>query len=255
MKLGIGVNLFKRQEQKGIPVRDGLVAEYRFDEGRGQVLCDYSGKGNHGRLGSSRLADTNDPLWTPEGLQFDGVDDYVSLGTVLRSMPTTEMTVGAIWKYTPAYEDGLIVPDEGDIFGSYNVESQPFGLFIKIDSFRKLNIGGSISRGYIYYMDRLAEDFNFTVYHSSVLTYIKGISSAFYIDGTYIAPLDVLPDIIIPTAKDIRFGCNLPDRDYAVFKGNIAFAYIYNRALSPEEVLQNHEWSKVELAKRGVILE
>jgi hypothetical protein len=36
MKLGIGVNLFKRREQKGTPIRDGLVAEYRFDEGRGR---------------------------------------------------------------------------------------------------------------------------------------------------------------------------------------------------------------------------
>ena len=87
------------------------------------------------------------------------------------------------------------------------------------------------------------------------MTYIKGISSAFYIDGTYIAPLTVLPDIIIPTVKDIRFGCNLPDRAPFAFKGNIAFAYIYDRALNGEEVQVNHDGAKNYLAKRGVNLE
>jgi len=63
-----------------------------------------------------------------------------------------------------------------------------------------------------------------------------------------------LPDIIIPTARDIRFGCNPPDRVPYTFKGNIAFAYIYDRALNGEEVQVNHDGAKNYLAKRGVTL-
>jgi glucan-binding YG repeat protein len=59
-------------------VRSGLVAEYRFNEGSGQVLHDYSGNNNHGTLGSTTGADTNDPAWTPAGSSYDGVDDYVT---------------------------------------------------------------------------------------------------------------------------------------------------------------------------------
>jgi hypothetical protein len=32
-----------------------------LNEGRGQTVYDYSGKGNHGFLGSTRQADANDP--------------------------------------------------------------------------------------------------------------------------------------------------------------------------------------------------
>jgi hypothetical protein len=53
------------------------VAEWRFDDGSGQVLTDYVG-GFHGRLGSTTGADADDPTWTAQGLNFGG-NDYVSL--------------------------------------------------------------------------------------------------------------------------------------------------------------------------------
>jgi hypothetical protein len=59
-------------------VRNGLVAEYRYTDATGQVLKDWSGQGNHGELGSTSGADTNDPTWTTAGASYDGVDDYVT---------------------------------------------------------------------------------------------------------------------------------------------------------------------------------
>jgi hypothetical protein len=61
-------------------VRSGLVAEYRFNEGSGQVLHDYSGNNNHGVLGSTTGADTNDPTWTGNGAYFV-TDDHIDPGT------------------------------------------------------------------------------------------------------------------------------------------------------------------------------
>ena len=60
-------------------VTAGLIAEWRFDDGAGQMLTDYSGNGHHGQLGSTAGADTGDPSWatSPARLEFDGVDDRV----------------------------------------------------------------------------------------------------------------------------------------------------------------------------------
>jgi hypothetical protein len=52
----------RRAEGAALPsiVQDGLVVEWRFDEGAGQVLTDYKG-GHHGQLGSTPGSDANDP--------------------------------------------------------------------------------------------------------------------------------------------------------------------------------------------------
>jgi lysophospholipase L1-like esterase len=55
----------------------GLLADYRFDEGSGTILTDYSGNGNHGALGTSTLT----PTWSASGLTFGagGIASEVSL--------------------------------------------------------------------------------------------------------------------------------------------------------------------------------
>ena len=56
---------------------------WSFNEGRGQTVYDWSGKGNNGFLGSTPQADSNDPSWTrgifgTSALSFGG-DDFVSV--------------------------------------------------------------------------------------------------------------------------------------------------------------------------------
>lgn len=60
----------------------GTVALY--DPGRqiatgttGQVLTDYSGRGNHARLGSTSGDDSNDPAWSDNALVFGGDDSVL----------------------------------------------------------------------------------------------------------------------------------------------------------------------------------
>lgn len=61
------------------PSKNGLVGHWNFDEGRGTSAGDVSGNGNTGTL-------TNGPVWTSGkvggGLNFDGSNDYVSMGDV-----------------------------------------------------------------------------------------------------------------------------------------------------------------------------
>jgi len=61
-----------------------LAGYWPMHEGRGQVVHDISGMGNHGRLGSSRSTDGRDADWVRglggvgSALRFDG-NDYISI--------------------------------------------------------------------------------------------------------------------------------------------------------------------------------
>ena len=70
-----------------------------LNEGRGQTVYDWSGKGNHGFLGSTRQADANDPSWTKgrffgSALSFSG-DDFVTVPDSTALEPQ-ELTV-SLW--------------------------------------------------------------------------------------------------------------------------------------------------------------
>lgn len=61
----------------------GVRGWWPMNEGRGQTIYDWSGKRNHGTLGSTPFADANDPAWIKgifwgSGLSFGG-DDFVSI--------------------------------------------------------------------------------------------------------------------------------------------------------------------------------
>jgi hypothetical protein len=59
-----------------------MLAEWRFNDGSGQQLTDYSGNGYHGTLGATSGSSTDDPTWDASGyLSFDG-GDYVTLPTL-----------------------------------------------------------------------------------------------------------------------------------------------------------------------------
>jgi hypothetical protein len=61
-----------------------LAGYWPLNEGRGQVVHDWSGNGNHGQLGATAGPDSSDPTWIrgfwwlSKGLRFDG-DDFVTI--------------------------------------------------------------------------------------------------------------------------------------------------------------------------------
>jgi hypothetical protein len=75
-----------------------LRAWWPLNEGRGQTVYDWSGKGNNGFLGSTPQTDANDPSWTKgifgtSALRF-GDDDFVSVNDS-NSLEPQQITVGA----------------------------------------------------------------------------------------------------------------------------------------------------------------
>jgi hypothetical protein len=68
-------------------VTSGLLAEYRFNEGTGTTLTDYSGNGNNGTFCASA------PSWiagnpTQDGLRFNGTSNCINLPSALNSART-----------------------------------------------------------------------------------------------------------------------------------------------------------------------
>jgi len=249
MQLGIGVNLFNRQKEEGLPVRDGLVAEYRFDEGRGQVLCDYSGNGNHGQLGSTREADTNDPLWTPQGLQFDGVDDYVSLGTRVALPGTSGLTVHAVvCSNQDVMYSGVIAQD-------YIAEPyRTWSVYYNYEKEFRLTISASDADSQLCRIGvPIAEE---GVYTEAAFTFEGGVRLVAYRKGLEVNSISEGVPLAVnnPVAQNIKPHFIGKYSSYH-FNGVISYIVIYNRALSPEEVQQNYQYLKTVLAERGVNLE
>ncbi|MHC4626564.1 MAG: LamG domain-containing protein [Planctomycetota bacterium] len=88
-----------------------LVGLWRFDEGTGTTVVDWSGHGNHGTL-------RDGPQWVLTGynsgaLEFDGKDDYVS---VLLDASETEHTA-AMWFRTTNANCGLLTVVQNDLGG------------------------------------------------------------------------------------------------------------------------------------------
>ncbi|MFZ3077533.1 MAG: LamG domain-containing protein [Candidatus Aenigmatarchaeota archaeon] len=86
-----------------IPNPDGLAGSWNFDEGSGGRAYDGSGNGNVGTLANMNITGNGTSGWTDgkfrEGLQFDGVNDYVDAGNGASLNITDAITV-SVWMKT-----------------------------------------------------------------------------------------------------------------------------------------------------------
>lgn len=84
-------------------IQTGLMAEYRFNEGSGTQLTDYSANAYHGTLAGA----PNTPTWTTGGLSFSSsTNNYIDLPAALNTAQTiivfyntaaSELTYQALW--------------------------------------------------------------------------------------------------------------------------------------------------------------
>jgi hypothetical protein len=105
----------------------GVRGWWPMNEGRGQKINDWSGKGNHGTLGSTPSVDANDPTWIKgiffgSGLNFGG-DDFVSIPDA-NSLEPTKFTI-SMWvraPQSPGQFKYLLAKGSNDcVSGSYGI--------------------------------------------------------------------------------------------------------------------------------------
>ncbi len=104
-----------------------IVGLWLFDEGKGGVVKDSSGKGNDGEIfGAEWVAGQ-----FGSALEFDGTDDYVNAGNDSSFDITDAMTLAA-WYKADAYIDNsfLIIKRNPDCSaGSYALGPGPISVF------------------------------------------------------------------------------------------------------------------------------
>jgi len=178
------------------------------------------------------------PTWTTgksgTGLQFDGIDDYVSFPDSASLSPTDTITVAAWIKRAPsAVSDGFVV-SKGQ---RYSLRVQP-----ATSMFRIINSTGNDCD--IYYANNLSD----SNWHFMVGTYDKNAGTnnqRFYVDGVQIGQRNTTGTIQATTTLTI--GRMSPTQDYW-FNGTIDEVLIANRSLSAAEVLDLYNAGKAKHA-------
>jgi hypothetical protein len=192
------------------------IAAYSFDAGAGTVATDLSGSGHHGTL-------INGPTWvaghTGSALSFDGVNDYVQVSTL---PPLPQWSISA-WVRSPA------APTTGNshpIFRGNNFHinwNHPSGTF---------RGGVALKIGTTWFAASFGPLAANTWYHLAAS--YDGETLRTYTNGNPVTT-NTSPSGPPNTGVTLRLGSN----GSAFFAGVIDDVRIYNRALAPNEVVQN----------------
>jgi hypothetical protein len=203
-----------------------LVGWWTFDDGSGTVARDASGRGNDGTL-------RGDPVWVmgrvDGALQFDGVDDYVEVGSVGISGMAPRTVVGWVKAGTLAIPNWTsvfgFVPD-GSINGTYfDMEVDDAGNYVAHICGDQWILGP---------VD--------TQWHHVGGTY-DGSAGSWYLDGQLIGGAEGQ----LGTIDHVRIGARLSNGRY--FPGLIDDVRIYNRALSEAEIQSVMDGTDLGLAR------
>jgi len=226
---------------KKFGITDGLVAEWHFDEGSGNILTDTSGNGNNGTIYGA--------TWTTDGkfgsaLQFDGVNDYVEVldSPELSGGTGKNMTV-EFW-FNSNKQNGHIITKWKDV--SYedwgmSIGAVGPGLFFWYES------GGNDRR---FYGGTIEEG----VWHHGAFTFKRSTGSnnakvTLYLDGEELDLINfdgVAPDKLYDmpdTSAPVSIGYSGKYYNSGFFDGRIDEIKIYNKVLSADEIKAEYDKS------------
>ncbi len=113
-----------KPEEKGT----GPVAYWKFDEGYGTATKDAASKNHNASLASGTSWATENMCVSGKCLKFDGVDDYVSMGTGANYFPMNTFSICS-WIKTPGLASGMT---------TNGIISLTYGLSMSLDSSGRL---------------------------------------------------------------------------------------------------------------------
>ncbi|MDP3899712.1 MAG: LamG-like jellyroll fold domain-containing protein [bacterium] len=204
---------------------DGLQAHWTFDEGSGATAGDSVGS-NTGTISGA--------TWTTGkigggALSFDGVNDYVNLGSGSFGLSSTNELTLSLWIYARGADCSDVIIGKGQYL-------YPFVLRLNCAlefAIRTADDSSQLSTEY-----GLNSNLNKWVYITA--TYASGYR-AVYIDGQLIAS-DSLTGNLGAISDDTNLGKGPGVNDY-YFNGNIDDVRIYNRALTSAEVTELYNYT------------
>lgn len=210
-------------------VTEGLV--FAVDAGNndsypngGTTWYDLSGNGNHGTLVNTPSFDSSNG----GSIVFDGTDDYIDFGNNISLNPSGEISIGAIFQFPSATIRETVVQK-----GGYNVDSGMYGLQIVNQKarFALWNDGGD--NNYFDTVTTINNNINY------VICTWDGNVMKIYINGTLDSSQTYTSTSTFKSnTRNLGIGKSLQENNYYL-GGNVFTAYIYNRALTSEEITQN----------------
>ena len=201
-------------------LREGLAGYWKFDEGKGGIAADSSGKGNHGTIHEAEWVKVRNGF----ALEFDG-NSYVDCGNDESLNLTSAITIEA-WIYA---RDDL----RRWIIGR---PEQNYGYWLGMGEMRHMLVGvaDGTSRG------QLGSGIEpIDTWSHIVATYLKDGSStnlALYRNGVLVQKKSVA-NVINNGSSNLEIG-RWGDGYY--FHGRIGKVAIYNRVLTADEIKQSY---------------
>ena len=203
----------------------GLVAYYSFDEGSGEVAYDASNYQNHGTWSGTGSHWATGKIGTAG--QFNGVDDYVEAADSASLRITGDITIEA-WVYAESFSDYRTVVQKAIAGGV----PAPYQLFLELTSgsillYRgngtedSIIIGGAIPLNMWTHIIATMKDTTVKIYQDSVLR-----------------KTDTLLTMIADGGQPLKIGRSITN--HYPFYGLISEVLIYNRALTPQEILDHY---------------
>lgn len=222
-------------------VRDGLVAEYRFDEGSGTTLKDFAGNGYDGSITGGS--------WSTSGLALGEINATVTLGGGVPFGPTgTVMHVFRVEQLPPISRDGMVrfvsLLPGGSVLGYFSREPDglmktKWGIGLESGAFRYTNSPSHDSGSWEVSVLRQSADGGGTisVFESSHGSF-PNVTQSLTAQGDFKA----------------RTVTEIGRNTYGDYVVRHAFVALYDRALSDAEVVQNVSYLKLALTSREVTL-
>jgi len=186
---------------------------------------DLSGSGNNGAL-------TNGPTYVSSGvsssIQFDGVDDYVNLGSSSTLKFTNSyFTINVWFKFNTTSNAQTIIS---------NNETGGYGIISNFSNSGKIETFYYISGDYVRIGESLS-NYNTSSWYCITTTY-DGTSLKYYRNSQLIEE-QLVTGFVSSTSYPLIIGANPGPAYVDFFNGQISNIQIYNRGLSSTEVQQN----------------
>lgn len=210
---------------------DGLVGYWTMDEGVGTTTLDKSGNNNLVTFGSGLSA----PSWNTgkygNGLNFDGVDDYMSADVL--SQISDEFTA-SVWIYPTRLE-----PQAETYGNTIFATSSSYGLWL-LHNNGAIRIYAFSSDAGNHYYQTTATPITLNNWFHIVVTAKRNGEGKIFVNGNFLEYFTAEDDIGLSGVLgmgDLRLGRRL------THEGLLDEVRIYNRALSPTEVKQLYEYA------------
>jgi chitodextrinase len=224
-------------------ITDGLVAEWRFDDGSGQQITDYSGNGHHAQLGSTAGSDSNDPSWSGGALVFTAANSHYA--PVLAGAPVSG---SGTWTIHLAIKGG---PNSNVVVFSEGSSSSGTQFLSFFKSTSKFRVQYRADNGTIIADVTSAA----TVYDDAwhfVSVRRAGTTLTIVVDGT--SEHFTIGAGTTLTLNRQAFGCLLRTAATNFANGSIAYAICYDTDLSDAQIASVRTVVTALLADRGITL-